>query len=200
MIFAALLVWAGSASAQGPKIGVKGGINIASYTPTPVYLDDTYIAPVSSSGTGYQLGVTLRLTIPGFIFIQPDLLYVSRDYDYDITAAADTHRETIKTKRLEVPLMLGFNISSMRFFAGPVFRLSSSESNSVKDSPFSVEYNDSDVAFQAGIGLDIRKFFLEARYTTYFNPTEHTYNYGASNAAVKVKSDEQWLFNAGFFF
>ncbi|UKI39889.1 MAG: outer membrane beta-barrel protein [Alistipes putredinis] len=75
-------------------------------------------------------------------------------------------RTSVAVNRIELPVLVGFNISALRIFGGPVFRLSDSEKSSNSD--FRVKFNDSAVAAQFGIGFDIKKFFFDIRYTTYF--------------------------------
>ena len=73
--------------------------------------------------------------------------------------------------------------------------------DSNEDNPrFKMRYNDSDIAWQMGIGVDIRKFFLDARYTSYFRDTKNTVRISGVNHKFTVTRNDYWSFHAGFFF
>lgn len=197
----ALLLFISTATfAQPLKIGVRGGVNTSSYDFQRFSLNGTAITPRSSQEMGYQLGVAMRLSIPKFLQFQPELMYSTRNYGYELTTKSGVDRVKITTKRMELPFMVGFNIKFLRLFAGPVFVLSSSQSNNNKDSGFSVKFDDSDIAFQMGAGLDIRKFFLDVRYTKNFQTTYNTMTLKNVSYKSKIRNDELWAFSAGFFF
>lgn len=194
------LLIASAAMAQPLKIGLRGGVNTGNYNFSRFDMDGTSIMPVTTMGTGYQIALVTRLSIPKFLQIQPELVYSVRDYGYNLVSDAGVKRVNISSKRMEIPLLVGFNISALRFFGGPVFTLSSSESSNKKSSNFKVKYNTSDVALQVGAGLDIKKFFLDVRYTTNLKSTYHTFTLNDQSHKGKIKSEKLWSFNVGFFF
>lgn len=195
-----LLMGGVSAFAQPLKIGIKGGLNTGSYEFKPVSMNGVEISNGSSAGTGYQFGVVARLSIPKFLQIQPELLYTSRNYNYRLQTSSGRQNLRMSAKRIELPVMVGFNIAALRLYAGPRFILSSSIKSSKESIPFKVNYNDSDIAFQVGAGLDIKKFFIDVRYSTYFKTRYEQFTYDGLTQKVKIGTDEQWFFSAGFFF
>ncbi len=184
---------AAGAMAAGPlRIGFRGGAAVSTYSMDRVVVGGTEIGSRPSSA-GYQVGIAARLSIPGFIQIQPELVFHSFKYKYNV----GNHHADIKTSRMELPVLVGFHISALRIFGGPVFRLSNSEKSSMRD--FKVKYNDSTVAGQFGIGFDIKKFFFDVRYTTYFGRVKNSISYLSNTGAAKVR-DDGFTFNMGFLF
>ena len=59
---------------------------------------------------------------------------------------------------------------------------------------------ESKVAWVAGAGLDIGKFFLEARYVEYPKPSYMNIAAGGSSRKVSLTKNHQWTLSAGFFF
>ncbi len=188
-----------AAIAQPLKIGIKGGMNLSSYSFDQLQFDNTYITPVKGNTTGYQLGLVMRLTIPKFIHIQPEINYIERGYRFHVNQGTRQTLELV-TERIEVPVTVGFNIAALRIFGGPVFRIASNTRLDKQNKNFSVKFKESDVALQLGAGLDIRKFFLDVRYVTHPETTYENIYYKGSGQKVKVKNDEMWQFNIGFFF
>lgn len=180
------------------RIGVRGGVNIADTRFDQVTLGDSRISRGKDS-PGYQVALVTRLTIPKFIQISPELQFVSHDYGYEIRG--DRYGDVrISSKRLELPVMIGFNISAFRLFGGPVFRLGHWEKSNRPDLGFVVHYNDSDVALMAGAGFDIGKFFLDARYVAYPRATYNLMSVDGARRYVRMKRNWMWQFSAGFFF
>lgn len=199
ILCAMLLMGSVAAIAQPLKIGIKGGINTGKYVMTPIAINGASITG-ETTGLGYQFGVVARLSIPKFLQIQPELVYSSRDYRYALRSRDGKRDVKMQSRRLELPVMIGFNISALRLYAGPNFILSSSVKSSDKSVPLTVNYVKSDIAFQAGAGLDIKKFFLDVRYSTYLGSRYEKFTYEGITQKVKIKTDNQWFFSAGFFF
>lgn len=183
----------GSAMASRPlRIGFRGGVAVSNYSASGLTIDDKYIGSRPST-VGYQVGLAARLSIPKFIQIQPELIFQSLKYNYNVGGS----KKSIATKRIELPVLVGFNISALRIFGGPVFRLSHSEKSSASD--FKVKYGDSKVAGQFGVGFDIKKFFFDVRYTTYFGKIKNTFTYSGQSATAKAR-DDMFSFSIGFLF
>lgn len=200
LMLALALLAAERGEAQVLKLGVKGGVSTQNYDFKTVTIDGVTIKPGSNSDVGYQLGLVLRLSIPQFLQIQPELLYSSKKYDYVVSEDDMTNKVGIETKRFELPIMIGFNISALRIFAGPKFILASSTKTTNSDIPLSMDYVNKDIAFQCGFGLDIKRFFIDVTYSTYLGDNYDKFTYADSESKVRVKKDDQWLFNLGFFF
>ncbi len=182
-----------SAMASRPlRIGFRGGVAVNTYSLDRFSLGGTEISSRPST-VGYQVGIAARLSIPHFLQIQPELVYHSFKYNYNV----GNSRAKVTVSRIELPVLVGFHISALRIFGGPVFRLSDSDKSSYNN--FKVKYNDSAVAGLFGIGFDIKKFFFDVRYTTYFGKVRNRISYAKESRSVKVR-DDGFTFNMGFLF
>lgn len=195
-----LLLAATGAHAQILRFGVKGGVTFGYYSFPQQYFDDATVTRSRSNSQGFQTGIVLRLQVPKFINIQPELLYSQRKYHYLVTSGSTTNRVDEIARRLELPVTFGFNIYALRFFGGPVFRISSGHTIANRVHNFKVAYNDSDIALTFGIGLEIGHFFLDSRYTFYPGTSYNKMTVGHQTRRIKVSGDETWQINAGFFF
>lgn len=185
--------------AQPLKIGVIGGITTGTYQMSPIRSDDLRISNGKSKGIGYQLGLAVRLSIPEFIQIQPELLYSARDFEYSTFIEGKSQKATMTSKTMQLPLMIGFNIRALRLFGGPVFTLVSAVSDNKKVEGLKAKYDES-TTWQFGAGFDIRKFFFDVRYTTPFKNTRNTFHYNGIAYTSTISKNDYWTFNIGFFF
>ncbi|MCH7411288.1 PorT family protein [Belliella sp. DSM 111904] len=113
---------------------------------------------------GYHVGAFIRMG-GASIFIQPEFLYTNTGG----VIIDEANNATVETNfnRLDIPLMMGFKLA--RFFrvqAGPIASIILDQS--FNDNPIaatqSIEYRNSTIGYQAGIGLDIGNLILDAKY------------------------------------
>lgn len=188
--------------AQPLKIGVRAGLSSSSYYFGRVNIDGTVIAPSVSYTAGWEVAAVMRLSIPGFIHIQPEISYVSRDYHFRINPTGVSQRNNYKiaTQTVEVPVTVGFNISVLRLFGGPVFTLSSTQKPQNGDYNFNIKFNKPEVGILLGAGIDVKNFFVDVRYTLAPDKREDIFTLNGTSQKVNIRSDEMWKFSLGFFF
>jgi hypothetical protein len=161
-IIASLLVifFAANVQAQFIEAGVKAGINVSTLSKAPNLGD-------ANSTTGFVFGGFMRASAAGF-FIQPEVLLTQRRgvFADDSTKLTVTNTLTY----LDVPLLFGYKVAVFRFSAGPNFQFLMGANQSVsvaslKDPNFSKDnFNAATVGFQLGVGINLGKINLDARY------------------------------------
>lgn len=201
-IFTALILTslALAAAAQPLKIGVRAGLNTGSYRFDKFIVGNTSVSPGSRPAPGYQLALAMRLSIPHFLQIQPELAYSARNYTYRVVTQGAADNVKVQNKALEVPLMVGFNIRALRLFGGPVFNLTEKQRIKGNRQGMQFKYDRRDVALQFGAGVDIKKLFVDVRYTTAPGGMKTSYTLGENSRTVKSAHDRMWTFSMGFFF
>lgn len=162
-----------SADAQLLKYGLRvgGGTTSVDAEPQNVFSpSDSVLMTLSSSHFGFHVGGFARVTVKDFFF-QPEVLFNTRGHDYTIYDL-DGNLERVAEDRfttLDLPLIVGYKFSSLRFQAGPVGSMTLTNSNEL------VEYfqEQEDLVstlqgfnwgWQAGLGLDISKFMIDIKY------------------------------------
>jgi len=109
-------------------------------------------------GTGADLGLFFRLS-PLRLYIQPEIIYQIRNTDFnDIW----NNTEIFETHHIDIPIFIGikainFKLIKLRFFAGPEFNIR------LKNNGLS--YYGYQLGFQAGLGLDLWRFTIDAGYS-----------------------------------
>ena len=184
LIFAALLTLTVSFVNAQVNFGIKAGFN------SSLNLDN--VASVKSGeydlinvkselNNGFHLGAFGRLFFDK-VYIQPELLYSMQKKDYEFTIQ-DASSQDIDVEKyvtfstVDIPLLIGYKlldlkVANLRVFAGPKFRLNAGSQVSFKNltnsDPIDVEalkgeFKDSQVGLEAGAGVDILMFSLDAR-------------------------------------
>ena len=160
-IIASLLVifFAANVQAQSIEAGVKAGINVSTLSKAPNLGD-------ANSTTGFVFGGFVRTSAAGF-FIQPEILLTQRRGVFTDDSSKLTVTNTLTY--LDVPLLFGYKLAVFRFSAGPNFQFLMSANQDapaiLKDPNFSKNnFNSTSVGFQLGVGVNLGKINLDARY------------------------------------
>lgn len=194
-----MLLYAGHAvHAQRFQVGVRAGINAEDYATVPPQLEGTTFTP-GSAKVGYEAALVLRFRLARHLHLQTGLNYQFSPYVFHLEGQVHG-RLTIDARRLEIPVELGLNFGVLRLFAGPVFRVAQWQKSSVPRL-LEIKFNDSDIALTGGVGLHVRKFFIDFRVTGYpWSSVRNTYYSGDASARVKVRSNLLYGGSLGFFF
>lgn len=197
LLFAALFV-CGTASAQRLQFGLRGGINTVDHSFGRVRVGDLAVTG-GKAQIGYDVGVVLRLNITRHLHLQSELNYAFNDYSFRVSELY-TREVKMRTERLELPVELGLQFGVFRIFGGAQFRLTQS-GRSTAPGLLKVHFNDDDIALVGGLGLNIKKFFLDFRVSGY--PRSHVWNtFVADGVSRRVQVSRNIVYGGsiGFFF
>lgn len=196
-LLAALLV-SGAASAKRLMVGVRGGVDFTDYSFVPARINGVSFSP-GSVQTGFEAGFVVRLNLAKHLHLQSELNYAFVNYDVRVRNAARSSVK-LRTERLQIPVQLGFQFGVLRLFGGAQFRVSDSERSS-SPNLLKVGFNNSDVGIMGGLGLNIRKFFLDFRISGYpRSRVWNTFTSGGVTKRVEVPRDIVYGASMGFFF
>jgi hypothetical protein len=184
VIFAAVLLLTVSFVSAQVNFGIKAGFNSSlNLDNIPSVRSGEYdLTNVKSElNNGFHLGAFGRLFFDK-VYIQPELLYSmqKKDYEFTIQDASSQYIDVEKYvtfSTVDIPLLIGYKlldlkVANLRVFAGPKFRLNAGSQVSFKNltnsDPIDVEalkgeFKDSQVGLEAGAGVDILMFSLDAR-------------------------------------
>lgn len=187
----AALTFSIAAFSQGFEIGIKGGLNIAAASAVKDLVPGVGI----SSKNTYNGGVYGRLKIKLIgIFVQPELVYNTRGYNFDITANGKTYNIKQQAYYLDVPVLVGLKMFKfLRVYAGPNFQyLLKNEITGVDDVvALAIDLKKTDMkkantGVQIGFGLDLSKFRVDVKYD--FNPTDMGSPFSYQNQVQSIKT------------
>lgn len=189
----AILTFSIAAYSQGFEIGIKGGLNITAASAVKVLVPGVNIANKNT----YNGGVYARLKIKLIgIFVQPEIVYNTRGYNFDITQPISGKIINIKQQAyyIDVPVLVGLKMFKfLRVYAGPNFQyLLKNEITGINDVvAIAIDFKKTDMkkantGVQIGFGLDLSKFRIDAKYD--FNPTDMGSPFSYQNQAQSIKT------------
>ena len=198
-----------TADAQMFKIGLKGGVGFSKMTFDDITGitdgSDAYSLVTGESVTGYHIGLQTRIKI-AMIYIQPELYWNASGGTVQQVADADNslmEAYNVKFNSIDIPVLVGVKLGPVRINAGPVGSIKVSEDNGGLDmisEDFKTLAGTMGFGFQAGIGIDISKLSLDARYEGSLTKYMGDQVTIGGNPYTLDARPSQWLISLGFWF
>ena len=156
------------------RTGVKGGINLIEMAPDPVTIVDeggssVYAMSVDKSKIGVHIGFFVQAEI-GPVFIQPEILFNTQSIDYrfeGLQPDLDVEIRDENYQTLDFPITVGLKFGPVRFgggMTGHLFLNSNSDIDDFLGTDYEANFNTLSWGWHGGIGLDIWKLHIDARY------------------------------------
>ena len=193
----------GVVNAQLVTFGLKAGVN----TTTDVFKN---VSLTNDEGKGYDIinnkakvgflaGAYARVSILGF-FVQPELYYAQSSTEITLQEIGTTtvSKEVNKLNTLNIPILFGTKFGPLRVNAGPIATIILSNTNIVDNvSGLDQDMDKANWGLQAGIGLDISKISLDARYETSISKLGSAYNTASGSKVNFGSRPQQFIFTLG---
>lgn len=158
--------------------GIKGGINIASLSRQNSFDSD--------NRSGYLAGIWARVGAMG-LHLQPELYYAVKKIRIIDNNGQDSR---IQFTSLDFPILVGTKFGAMgiggHINTGPLISFSISDRQSFGNALGSISrlnYKDQALAWQFGLGLDIKKISVDGRYEYGFSEMERE---GFANTKIRL--------------
>lgn len=176
LLFAVLLALTYTVSAQF-KLGVRAGYNTQSIDPSTLV--------VKSGGDLNNLGLSIRNADYGAQFgafarigdkwyVQPELMFNTNSVNFKVQDL-NSGNEVIGLAKerynyVDLPLLIGRRFGPLRIETGPVAHFFISSSSDLKSlDGYQQQFKNAAYGWQAGIGLDVWRFGLDARWEGNFD-------------------------------
>jgi hypothetical protein len=164
----ALIGFSMFASAQ---ISLAGKANIIFPTGSPSWknIKGTVNQTIEGEGknnVGFNVGLSLKVGLPTSFYLMPELYYTNFKNEF----TADNTTFEVKSSRIDVPILLGYNIlgNTLGVFVGPVASYNLSKEDTFNDFTENARDNFT-VGYQFGAQVEISKLILNARYEGAFS-------------------------------
>lgn len=155
---AAMVVSVNESKAQIFKLGVKAGLVVDQSKVSVAGINLHETTP------GFELGVQTQIKIPVVgLFVQPEFVYSRVSSKID----TPTGNQHLVTSQFDIPVMIGWKFLFMRIQAGPVFSFPSTSF-----SQFKTDFKNYNTGYVAGLGVDLGRFTIDARYQGEFSKRE----------------------------
>ena len=126
---------------------------------------ERYTIRINEANYGFHAGMVLQININGFI-IQPEVLWNTNRVDFQISEAGNVGRIISETYQfLDVPLLIGTKAGPLRLNIGPVGHVFLRNTSGLIDfDGYREDFRSLTLGYQAGLGLDFWKLFIDIRY------------------------------------
>lgn len=180
--------------AQIINLGIKAGINIQDLNIKE--FDGSQTIQNINSGdqrTGFHGGAFVNINL-GILHIRPEFLYTYINHSITTTSfSQEVKNFDFQFNRFDIPILVGKRLGPLRLNAGPVM---SYTIGSVDDA-FDKGINDATWGYQAGIGLDLGKICIDARYEGSFSKITDNITIDGEDFATDARNN-QFLIGIGF--
>jgi len=192
-------------NAQLFNYGIKAGIGFSSLKIEDITgIDDgfdVYDLITGDGVMGYHVGLQTSINL-AILTIQPELYFnagggtVEQVVDGGATEILD-----VKFNRIDIPILLGVKLGPARINVGPVGSFVISETTDLTEIEPDFELFTSAMTwgFQAGLGLNISKLSIDARYEGSLSALGETLSVGGADFALDARPS-QWIISLGYWF
>lgn len=176
LLFAVLFVLTQFASAQF-KLGVRAGYNTQSIDPSTLIVKsggdlNNLGLSIKNADYGAQFGAFAR--IGDKWYVQPELMFNTNSVNFKVQDL-NSGNEVIGLAKerynyVDLPLLIGRRFGPLRIETGPVAHFFISSSSDLKSlAGYQQQFKEAAYGWQAGIGLDVWRFGLDARWEGNFD-------------------------------
>ncbi len=204
VLVASLFIFSVS-DAQIFKYGIKAGVGFSSlkFEDITGISDgaDVYDLITGESVMGYHVGIQTRIKV-AMLVIQPEVYFNAGGGTVEqVVQGGATEVLNVNFSRVDVPIMLGVKLGPARISGGPVGSYVINEVNDLTtiQPDYTIFTNSMTWGFQAGIGFDISKFSLDARYEGSLSRLGETLSISGNDFTLDARPS-QWLISLGVWF
>jgi hypothetical protein len=191
--------------AQFFNYGIKAGIGFSKLKMDDITGIDNgsevYDLITGESVTGYHVGLQTQIKI-AMVVIKPELYFNAGGGTLEqIVENGATEVLNVKFSRIDVPILAGVKLGPIRINAGPVGSFVISETTDLTqiEPDFELFTNSMTWGFQAGLGLDVSKLSIDARYEGSLSKLGETFSVGSADFPLDARPS-QWIISVGFWF
>lgn len=147
------------------------------------------------NNTGFNVGLSAKVNLPvTSLYVMPEVYYTNIKNSIEVTDVSTATKTELEAKsdRLDIPVMLGYNLlgDMLSAFVGPVFSYNLSKDNTFKNFKES-ETKDFGVGYQFGANVVLKKLVLNARYEGAFSKDQRKFVNTVAGANSEINYDNR---------
>lgn len=204
ILMASLFIFTAS-DAQMFRYGIKAGIGFSSLKITDLTgIDDgadVYNLVTGEGVMGYHVGIQTRIKL-AMLVIQPELYFNAGGGTVEqVVENGAPEILNVNFSRIDLPLLVGVKLGPARISVGPVgsYVLNEESDLSQIQPDYTLFTNSMTWGFQAGLGLDVSRITLDARYEGSLSKLGETLSIGGSDFTLDARP-AQWIISLGIWF
>ena len=185
------------------RYGFRAGMSSTNLSSETIQANGVSLA-VKNADYGIHLGLFARGKLTDRWYVQPEVVFNSSRVNFKVTDLSEGLVDKVLSetyRNLDIPFMLGYKLGPLRLEAGPVGHVYMASKSELEDNVTGYEkrFNNFNMGYQAGVGLDIWKILLDLRYEGNFTKFGDHIRIGGQNVKF-ADAPTRWVLTAGFSF
>lgn len=184
------------------RYGLQAGLSSTNLDRETIQANGVSVA-IKDASYGFHIGAFVRAKLSPHLYLQPEANFNSSSVDFEVTDFSEGVMNKVLTEKyryLDIPVMVGYKLGPLRLEAGPTghfYVASKSELGQIDG--YEKRFNNFNLGYQAGFGLDIWKVMLSLRYEGNFEKFGDHMNIGDQHINFSQRPT-RWVMSAGFSF
>ncbi len=201
-VFTTILCFAAIQTNAQIRYGFQAGMSSFQLDKESVQTNGASVA-IQDAKYGFHIGAFARAKLTKHWYLQPEANFNSSSVDFQVSDFSDGLMDKVLTEKyryLDIPLMLGYKLGPLRVEAGPtghVYVASKSELGQIGG--YEKRFNNFNLGYQAGFGLDIWKLMIGLRHEGNFEKFGDHMSIGGQQLNFSQRPS-RWLMTVGFSF
>ncbi len=184
------------------RYGLRAGLSSSQLSQESIQANGVSLA-IQDANYGYHFGLFGRVKLTQHWYLQPEAVINSTSVDFKVTDFQDGLMEKVLTEKyryLDIPLMLGFKLGPLRAEAGPTGHVYMASKSELEDiGGYERRFNDFNLGYQAGFGLDIWRLMFDLRYEGNFQKFGEHMSIGGQQVNFSQRPT-RWVATVGYSF
>lgn len=145
--------------------------------------------------TGFNVGLSLKFDLPTSLYVMPEIYY--SNFSNEVTVAnVDASTETTikaKTSRVDVPVLLGYNLlgNTLSAFVGPVASFNINKDDNFGNFMQKVNAKEFTLGYQLGVQSELSKLIISAKYEGAFSSDQREFVNTVAGENQKISYDNR---------
>lgn len=184
------------------RFGLMAGLSSSQLNRETAQANGVSVA-IQDANYGYHFGLFGRAKLTKHWYLQPEVAFNSSSVDFKVSDFSENVMDKVLTEKyrnLDIPLMLGYKLGPLRLEAGPtghVYMASKTELDEIGG--YEHKFNDFNLGYQAGFGLDIWKLMISLRHEGNFQKFGENMTIGGQEINFSQRPS-RWVATVGFSF
>lgn len=157
--------------------------------------------------TGFNAGLSMKVNLPTAFYVMPEIYYSNFNNEVTVVNDLTAEQTTIKAKtsRIDVPVLLGYNLlgNTLSAYVGPVASFNLAKDDNFDKFSQKVNAKEFTVGYQIGFQSEISKLILTARYEGAFSKDQRKFVNTVAGSSQEINYDNRssiFLLGLGYKF
>lgn len=180
------------------SLAAKANVLIPTSSATWKNLKTASLTALNENGkniVGFNAGLSMKVSLPTALYVMPEIYYTN--FSNEVTLENDINKtQTVikaKTSRVDVPVLLGYNLLGdlLSAYVGPVASFNLSKDENYDSFSQKVSAKEFTLGYQLGVQSEIKKLILSAKYEGAFSKDQRKFVNTVAGSNQQINYDNR---------